>query len=239
MTPAGVPLPTIYRRHLLLFTKYPTPGFAKTRLIPTLGADGAAALSRALSEHALGVARAVVAAAPTPTALTVWYAGGDGDAVVAWLGPPRPGEAYRPQPDGDLGARFVGAFAAALGGAAAAPGAVAVVMGADIPGMVPADVEAAYAALEGPAPPAAVLGPAADGGFYLLGVGRPPDAAALAGPPWGGGDARSTTAARLGGVVLGRVLRDVDEPVDVEVWAAVARAKADGGRAGDGEGACP
>lgn len=48
------------RRHLLLFTKHPTPGHAKTRLIPALGAAGAAALSRSLSEHALAVARAFV-----------------------------------------------------------------------------------------------------------------------------------------------------------------------------------
>ncbi|GAB0496667.1 hypothetical protein MMPV_007981 [Pyropia vietnamensis] len=185
---------------------------------------------------------------------------------------------YRRQPVGDLGTRLVAALTDALGrrdakdandgdtGGSGCDGgdggdggddrppllpATAVVMGADIPGITPADLEAAFTALEVPPPPSSassdasaarpprvVLGPAADGGFYLLGMAAPPPPpGALDGLPWGGADARSATAERLGAVVCGRMLRDVDEPADVEVWETVRQATVGEGMAtGGGRG---
>ena len=42
-------------RILILFTRFPTPGLTKTRLIPALGAEGAADLQRQMTEHTLSV----------------------------------------------------------------------------------------------------------------------------------------------------------------------------------------
>ena len=79
---------------LVLFTRFPEPGRAKTRLIPALGAAGAAALHRSLTESTLATLHA------TGLAVEVWVTGAPLGAFAGWLGAET---LIRPQGDGDLG----------------------------------------------------------------------------------------------------------------------------------------
>ena len=63
-----------FRRRLILFARYPVPGRAKTRLIPALGAEGAAALHRRLVLRTLRTARKACRAVPAD--LEVRFDGG-------------------------------------------------------------------------------------------------------------------------------------------------------------------
>lgn len=145
---------------ILIFARYPVPGQAKTRLIPVLGPVGAARLHRRLTEHVVGVARKVRTA--TGAAVTVWYTGGGKRDFRAWLGYDLD---YAPQPRGDLGDRMGAAFRAACrNGAKAALG-----VGTDLPGLSP---EILHQAFEGLLSNDMVLGPATDGGYYLIGMKR-------------------------------------------------------------------
>jgi rSAM/selenodomain-associated transferase 1 len=198
------------RQRILLFTRFPEPGTTKTRLIPLLGPDGAAALQRAMTERAL---RRLAGAAPE---LEVRYAGGGRARMAAWLGE---GVRLAEQGEGDLGARLRRAFSAGF-----AEGLDAVVaVGADCPDLGRGEADAACGAL---AACDAVFGPAADGGYYLVGVRRTAWAAAEAalftGIPWGeaGVLAASLEAARGAGLAvrLLRTLADVDRPEDLRAW---------------------
>ena len=78
-------------RVVVLFTRFPEPGRAKTRLIPRLGAEGACALQRAMTERTLR--RVTARAAPgrrAPQAaagvIEIRHEGGDAAAMRAWLG---------------------------------------------------------------------------------------------------------------------------------------------------------
>ncbi len=187
---------------ILLFAKAPVPGHAKTRLIPALGAEGAALLQQRLTLHTLS------------TAL------GSGLPMELWCHPDphHPffatcaeifGITCRAQQGGDLGARMQHAAAAALG-----QGPV-VLIGTDCPGLTAADLIAAADAL---AETDAVLGPAIDGGYYLLGL-RQLDAVLFEGVSWGTDAVLTQTRRRL--TALGwrwRELRrraDIDRPEDL------------------------
>ena len=91
---------------LIIFTRYPEPGRTKTRLIPALGATGAAELHRRMTEQALATARQL--AALQAVALEVRYSGGDAALMQQWLGA---NLLLRAQSDGDLGGRMRQAFA--------------------------------------------------------------------------------------------------------------------------------
>lgn len=163
---------------LCIFAKPPRPGEAKTRLASELGAEGAAALARAFfrdtwaSVSALPWARPVLATTD----------------VTAWEWRSAAGAAIWPQGPGNLGARLERVLGRAL-----EESALAIAIGADTPGLPPRLVEDARDAL-GSAD--AVLGPAVDGGFYLIGLRRCP-AGLLAGLPWSAPDTFDPTLARL------------------------------------------
>ena len=107
--------------------------------------------------------------------------------MADWLGPDL---ACLPQARGDLGARLESAFAAAF-----ADGATAVLaMGTDCPGLTTDRLRAALAAL---AASDLVLGPATDGGYYLIGLARPAPEL-FAGVPWGTERVLAATLARAG-----------------------------------------
>ncbi len=108
------------------------------------------------------------------------------------------------QGSGDLGRRMVRALRAA----GARP---AVVIGSDIPDITTAHVRTAFAAL-GSAP--FVLGPASDGGYWLIGAKHPQrmQGDTLDGVRWSGPHAMEDTAARLGATaLLTVVLDDIDD----------------------------
>ncbi len=173
-------------RALALLAKWPRPGAVKTRLAadttPAWAAAVADAFLRDLSRRLAAVdARRVLAHAPDDTEARAFFAAA------------APAFALTPQADGDLGQRM-----AALVRDLYADGAAAVVLvGADSPTLPVAFVEQAFRALEGGAD--VVLGPATDGGYYLLGCARrvPP---IFDGISWGGPRVLAETVARLEGV---------------------------------------
>lgn len=150
--------------HILLFTKHPVPGYAKTRLIPSQGPQAAAEISRTLSEHALTTIRNYCLCSPN-TAVRIHHANPPtvpSSATTNWL---RPGtrETLVPQTTGSLGDRLISAFAQSFEMSASK----VIVIGTDAP-TVNADIlDKAFEALDAFN---VVIGPALDGGYYLLGM---------------------------------------------------------------------
>jgi uncharacterized protein len=144
---------------LLVFLKWPEPGLAKTRLIPALGPEAAASVYRLLAEAVIGATR------PQPGEYDRLLCFSPAEAaakIQGWF----PGEAVWPQPEGDLGQRMASAFEEAFSRGAKR---VALV-GTDVPTLSRETVRATFRAL-GSAD--LVLGPAHDGGYYLLALEQP------------------------------------------------------------------
>jgi len=194
---------------LVIFTRLPRPGQAKTRLIPALGPEGAADLQRELTEATVATARRL--REQDGTRVTVRFTDGDAAELATWLGPDL---AYRDQGDGDLGTRMRLALAAAL-----AEGADrAVVIGCDCPALDADGIGAAFAAL---ADHDLVLGPARDGGYYLLGLKRIEEQLFID-LPWGSPAVLETTRERAAAADLRThelpVQDDIDTPEDLRRW---------------------
>jgi rSAM/selenodomain-associated transferase 1 len=201
-------------RAVVVFVKHPRPGEVKTRLVPALGAEGAAGLYRVLVEAAL--------AATTPAAgeferLVFFDPPAAADAMRAWL----PGVRLRRQGGGDLGARMADAFERVF-----ARGASRVaIVGSDVPGV---DRRRVVEALEALDAADVVLGPAADGGYYLIALSRPrPEL--MEGVPWSTPAVLDATLARAStlGLKVHRqpVLRDLDTIEDLRAQGPRLRAR--------------
>ena len=176
-----------------LFTRWPEPGRAKTRLIPALGAAGAAALHRRLTE------RAVATVLASGLTCELRSTGAPPADFTTWLG-----VAAVDQGDGDLGARL----------ARAAIDLPVLLVGADIPDLTPSHLHRAAAALE---TVSAVIGPAEDGGYWLLGLAAPADV--FADIDWGTDTVFAATRARLpADTVVLDTLADLDRPADLARW---------------------
>lgn len=145
---------------MLVFVRAPEPGRVKTRLAASIGAEAALRVYRRLAEHTLAEAAAL---AGEGVQVRVHHTPADaGDRVRAWLGADA---TYLPQAEGDLGTRMEDAFARAF-----AEGAEQVVIvGSDLPALRASLLRRAFGLLD--AHPA-VIGPARDGGYYLLGLTR-------------------------------------------------------------------
>lgn len=194
--PCAAPRPT-----LLILVKEPRAGRVKTRLAREIGTVAAAWWLR----HQL--ARLVRRVGRDPRWRTVLAVGPDGAVHAShW---PR-GPARMPQGGGDLGRRM----ARVLAGVPRAP---AILVGADIPGIRPHHLARAFALL---GRHEAVLGPAEDGGYWLVGFRRGALAArpgAFAGVRWSSRHALADTVASLAplGVALADRLADVDGAADL------------------------
>ncbi|WP_448571842.1 TIGR04282 family arsenosugar biosynthesis glycosyltransferase [Trichothermofontia sp.] len=195
------------RQTLMIFMRYPQPGRTKTRLIPVLGPEGAAQLYRGLVAQTL--AQVAILQREGTIAVELWFTGGTLAAMQAWLGPDL--YAYRSQVVGDLGERMAAAFTATFQSGSER----AVLIGTDCPDLTAAHLRAALAAL---AAHDLVLGPAQDGGYYLIGL-RQPVPALFTQIPWGTATVAARTlaiAARAGlSVHCLPVLADIDRPEDL------------------------
>jgi uncharacterized protein len=248
---------TISRDCLLVFTRYPQPGQAKTRLIPALGAVGAAELQRQMTEHTLTQVKLLQA--EQPCLVEIWFASGaaanlagllpddstpdrylpdhdllahdlpahdlpdpssppsDLQLMQAWLGPETDQWVYHPQPSGDLGKRLSQAcqtaFAAGLNSV--------VTIGTDCPGLDRARLQRAFQLLQ---QVDLVLGPATDGGYYLIGLRRfVPEL--FESIRWSSEVVLQQTVAIAESLNLTIAyldcLTDVDRPEDLAAWKAV------------------
>ena len=195
---------------LVVFAKWPEPGRVKTRLAADVGAERAAALYRTMVESTLAEARSAWEA----SRITVAFAPAERERdFAAWLGRDL---GYRPQGEGDLGERLARATEAAF----AAGAETVTVIGSDCPMLSGRLLEAAHTALEDGN---FVIGPAQDGGYFLIGLPRrAPEL--FVDVPWSTPDVFAVTRAKLEErewtVALLPVLSDVDTASDLPVWLA-------------------
>lgn len=211
-------------RHILIFTKYPTPGYAKTRLIPAIGADSAADVSRQLTQRVVRVVREHIKLSSHFTISRIFYSSKspqDSSLMRDWLGEPdaeyESREELHPQSGGDLGDRLSSAFKQSFENDVNK----VVVVGADIPEI---DGEVLCEAFEKLNRTDVVIGPAVDGGYYLLGMKRP-QPFLFEGIPWSTEKvfANTTRKASEGNLSVAelRVLRDVDRPEDLAYFKEI------------------
>lgn len=187
---------------LAILAKAPLPGRVKTRLIPALGAEGAACLHARLLRHTLAVALA----ATRPERITLWTALEHDHALFRTLAKCH-GIRLAPQPKGDLGARMHHALAAM-----SEPG---LLIGSDCPVLTPALLQRCQAAL---ADTEAVCLPAEDGGYALVGV-RESDPRLFTGVDWGTDQVMVQTRRRVNALgwrlTSPAMVWDVDRPEDL------------------------
>jgi len=186
---------------IVVFGREPVPGRTKTRLARAIGAERAAAVSRALLERALTEA----AATGVPVVLSL-------AAPLTGVWSPPGGVAVEVQCDGDLGRRMGDAFSRRF-----AAGAERVLLvGSDCPGTDAGRLGAALRLLD---THPVVLGPARDGGYWAIGQ-RAPGVDCFTGVPWSSPETLRATRERLRGLGVPWAetvtLADVDTVEDLE-----------------------
>ena len=184
--------------NIAILSRAPIPGQTKTRLIPALGAEGAADLHRRFLNTTV---RSALQAGLGP--VTLWCTPDTSHpefAACAALGP----LTLCPQASGDLGQRML----ATINGPT-------LIIGTDCPALTPAHLQQAAAALN---QHDAVLIPAEDGGYVLIGL-RQAEPAVFADMTWGSATVFEQTRQHLRDTGLSwhelPALWDVDEPVDL------------------------
>ena len=209
---------------LILFTRVPRAGQAKTRLIPALGEHGAAEFQWHLLERLLGELRR--GAEQGLWRLRVYYCGTEGlERLRSMAGE---GVVFVEQADdAGLGVRMRAALERELGAGAPAVG----LMGSDLPEATTGVVAEALGLLKDPAIDVSLC-PVEDGGYWFVGLKRPfPQL--FEGTVYGGAsvfeDALAACAAHGRAVAAGPRLHDVDTPEDLawfEGWSTGAGAGA-------------
>ena len=138
---------------IIVFVKAPRPGFVKTRLAVVIGDVAACKAYRQLTA-------AVLTKLTSLPNVEIRFTPDDAkDEIKSWL---RKGWGAKPQGEGDLGQRMHHAFKEADG--------PAIIIGSDCPYLETSDLQAASDTLQ---THDAVMGPAADGGFWLIGLATP------------------------------------------------------------------
>lgn len=144
-------------KRLIVFTRYPEPGKTKTRMIPALGAEGAAGLQRQMTEKTIKVAQQLQFFSPVD--LAIYFNGGSQELMQAWLGNLN----FYAQSRGDLGEKL----RSALEDSFSQGFNRIVVIGIDCPDLTASILAQAFQSLE---TADLVIGPAVDGGYYLIGL---------------------------------------------------------------------
>ncbi|NJM51243.1 MAG: glycosyltransferase [Sphingomonadales bacterium] len=184
---------------LILFARYPAAGTCKTRLIPALGAEGAADLHRRMTERTIGILRS------SGLPVIVAYTGAGRQDFERWLGAD---VGLEEQVAGDLTDRLL----------AFTHHAPLIFFGADTP-----DLQARHIAqaVDGLQNYEVVIGPAEDGGYYLIGITRPIPKL-FTNMPWSSEQVLPETLTRLADMgiapLLLETLADCDRPEDLARW---------------------
>ncbi len=197
------------RDRLIIFSRYPEPGKTKTRMIPVLGEVGAANLQRQMTEHTLKQVRKLQR--DRSFSLQIYFTGGNQSLMQDWLGTDA-ALSYQQQSQGDLGQRMFSAFAQSFSEGSER----VVIIGTDCPEI---DAEILAQAFDLLSDRDLVLGPAKDGGYYLIGL-RYLFAQLFTGIPWGTSEVflkTQSVAQQLGlRIATLAVLADIDRPEDLE-----------------------
>jgi rSAM/selenodomain-associated transferase 1 len=182
---------------LTVLLKAPRLGTVKTRLAADLGPESALAAYRRLVEALLAKL------SPLPHVDLRFAPDDAGSEIAHWL---QSGWTSSPQGAGDLGVRLEQTFTNHF---SRSPERL-VVIGADCPEVAPTDIQTAWSALEATD---VVLGPATDGGYWLIGL-KAPRPALFQNMPWSTDTLLKETLGRAAGLGLTvatlRTLSDVD-----------------------------
>jgi uncharacterized protein len=190
---------TIDILRLVLFARFPVAGECKTRLIPAVGAAGAADIHRHLTQRTVSVLR------QSGQQIILAYTGAERDDFAQWLGDDI---AYVRQAEGDLTDKLLACLnpAPVLFFGADTPDLSAEIVGEAINALLTHDV---------------VLGPAEDGGYYLIGMRRALPQL-LTDMPWSTDQVMPETLRRLSHMgiepVILATLSDCDRPEDLARW---------------------
>lgn len=204
----SAPILNAARPVVIVMAKAPRAGQAKTRLAPPLRLDESAALAACFAQDTVALARGL---APH---VMLAYAPTDARALLEPLMPE--GLLWTEQRGDDLGARISAAIAAAAAGG----GAPFLVLGTDSPTLPPAYARAALRALTVGETDIA-LGPTDDGGYYLIGLRRPPPAELFRAIVWSSAQVYQQTAANA--ARLGLRLRELPRWYDVDTATDLCR----------------
>ena len=194
-------------------------------MIPALGEEGAADLQRGMTEHLMAGVTSLKAR--RSLAVEIRYEGGSEKLMRNWLGPVF---TYARQGEGDLGKRMQRALAAGFQKGSTA----IVIVGSDIPDISSAIIERAFEALNHNN---LVLGPARDGGYYLIGLNKADEDLAypelFAAIDWGTPAVLNQTVAAADQLGIGYTfldtLSDVDRPDDLGIWKRAMQSGSDPG----------
>ncbi|MEH2138210.1 TIGR04282 family arsenosugar biosynthesis glycosyltransferase [Nostoc sp.] len=205
-------LPVKPKQHLIIFTRYPEPGKTKTRLIPALGNLGAANLQREMTEHTIFQVQELQK--KIVISVEVRFAGGNSQLMQDWLGLDL---VYQSQGEGDLGSRM----ARSLFDAFQSGAEKVIIIGTDCPGVNAQIITTAFEKLHNFD---LVLGPAIDGGYYLIGLCQPiPEL--FANIEWGTAQVFQKTVEIAQRLKLSHTslspLADIDRPEDLPIWEQV------------------
>jgi rSAM/selenodomain-associated transferase 1 len=185
---------------LLIFTRNPEPGKCKTRLAATIGENAALEVYLFLLKHTVSITRNLKADK------TVYYSESIGENDI-W-----PSEVYdkRLQQGEDLGTRMLNAFSKGF----EAGYEHIIIIGSDMYDLSESDLDLAFKVLK---EKDFVLGPAVDGGYYLLGMNRLKPHLFL-NKDWGGATVLSSTIGDLRGedYTLLETRNDIDVYDDIK-----------------------
>jgi rSAM/selenodomain-associated transferase 1 len=163
------------KKRLIIFTRYPVPGKTKTRMIPALGEQGAADLHCRMAEYTL--LNLLTLGCDQSLEIGIYYSGGARALMQNWLDPIISSFfenhshsrinpiSYHAQIGEDLGKRMQGAFEDGFNHKIEKM----IIIGTDCPDLSQNLIEEAFLALNSHD---VVLGPASDGGYYLIGLSQ-------------------------------------------------------------------
>ncbi|YAI81270.1 MAG: TIGR04282 family arsenosugar biosynthesis glycosyltransferase [cyanobacterium endosymbiont of Rhopalodia sterrenbergii] len=192
---------------LIVFTRYPEPKKNKTRLIPALGAKGAAELQLQLTEYTITKVRKLM----KEISAAVYYTEASKEVMASWLGNDL---IYCPQHEEDLGNRMKLAFENSF----KSKFSRVVIIGIDCPDLNIKIIMNAFKLLD---KNDLVLGEASDGGYYLIGL-RKIIPELFQNIPWGTNEVLSKTKIIARQLELNTfilpILSDIDRPEDLAIW---------------------
>lgn len=147
------------QKTLVIFTRYPVEGKTKTRLIPAIGAKKASKIQQLMTENIVTKADQL----NSNIKVKIYYAGGNQTLMEQWLGCDRD---FTPQSEGDLGQKMYSAIETNV----SLTNMPVVIIGIDCQCLTIDILETAFSVLDHHD---LVLGPAEDGGYYLIGLNKP------------------------------------------------------------------
>ncbi|MCP4295684.1 MAG: glycosyltransferase [Proteobacteria bacterium] len=199
---------------LIIFCRYPLPGLAKTRLIPGVGAEKAAQIHKELAEFTLKIVQSF--ALKKDISIEVSFMGDDLKLMKSWLGDHLN---YSTQTKEDLGLNMLDAFNRSF----EQNYQKVVIIGTDCPEISSSTLEIAFSSLEDHD---LVVGPAYDGGYYLIGLSKEIPGL-FSNITWGSESVfdetmKHCTKDNIGYHLLEK-LHDIDRPEDLPIWNQIKK----------------